>query len=58
MLFDAASPGINKLRNREHEVFKTEWLNGKAVMQYTGYSLNDSKKPHKASKKLLLWVRA
>lgn len=40
MLFDAASPGINGLRNREHKVFKVEWQNGKAVMQYTGYGLN------------------
>lgn len=58
MVFDAASPAINRLRNREHKVFKVEWQNGKAVMQYTGYGLNGSKKPHKESKKLLLWVRA
>lgn len=58
MLFDAASPGINRLRNREQKVFKVERQNGKAVMQYIGYGLNGSKKPHKESKKLLLWVRA
>lgn len=38
--------------------FKAKWQNRKAAMQYTGYGFNGSKKFHKESKKLLLWVRA
>lgn len=59
MLFDAASPGINGLMNREQSPlsFKVEWQNRKAVLQYTGYGFKDSKKLHKDTKKLLLCVR-